>query len=98
MFDFGTETFWRLVHELRENMLSVAANEGVDLIFTSAYSHPEDPTRAIAGSRLSRQQVASSVSSRLTCENKVLESRLQSPSRAKMGKPAYVEAFRSNAP
>ena len=42
VFEFGTETFWRLVHRIREDVIESAAQDGVDIVYTSVYGHPRD--------------------------------------------------------
>ncbi len=96
VFDFDTDTFWRLVHELRENVLTAAAEEGINVIFTSVYEHPKD--LPLANRRFDIVEAAGGEVClvRLTSEPAVLESRLATPSRVAMGKLADVEIFRAN--
>jgi hypothetical protein len=46
IFEFGSEPFWDLVHELRIISIKHAAKNRVSaLVYTSAYSHPHDLKR-----------------------------------------------------
>lgn len=38
VFDFGTKSFWKLVHRIRLETISEAALENVNLIFTFCYA------------------------------------------------------------
>jgi dephospho-CoA kinase len=49
VFDFGTESFWRLVHQIRLMTIEESARSGTDLIYTSVYSHPNNQALLEAG-------------------------------------------------
>ena len=42
VFPRGSEAFGPLVHRFRRETFAAAAREGVDLVFTFVYAHPED--------------------------------------------------------
>src|SRR5919112_4990933 len=42
VFDFGTKPFWRIVGAVRDAVFEEAAANGVSLVTTFVYSHPED--------------------------------------------------------
>lgn len=42
VFDFGTPPFGRMLRAIRSAVLAEAAREGVSLVFTSVYAHPQD--------------------------------------------------------
>ncbi len=82
VFDFGTDAFWRLVHEIRFSTIQAAARENRSLIFTNVYAHPEDVANA-------EQRFAAVESSggrvclvQLTCPLEVLAERVQGDHRA----------------
>jgi hypothetical protein len=97
VFDFGTDTFWRLVHSIREEVISSAAQQGIDVIFTNVYEHPSDLPRALRRFELTEAAGGHVCPVKLTCELAVLESRLQTPDRGAMRKLTDVEVFRANA-
>ena len=95
IFDFGTDTFWRLVHEMRENVISAAAQEGVDMVFTNVYAHPDDLPQATRRFEVTEAAGGQVCLVRLTCNVETLESRVVSPERRTMGKLADLDAFRT---
>ena len=94
VFDFGTAPFGRLLRVMRAAMLAEAAREGVSLVFTSVYGHPqdlsymEDMCEAVEdnGGRVSLVQ--------LLCGLDELEGRVTAAHRVEMGKLASVEGLR----
>jgi hypothetical protein len=96
VFEFGTPTFWGLVHRLREDVFATAAREGVSLVFTNVYEHPHDLPIAerrfeiveAAGGRVCLVQI--------TCGLDELERRLPSPGRSALQELTDVEVFRAN--
>jgi hypothetical protein len=91
LFEFGTDAFWRLVHEIRLSTIEAAAREDRSLIFTNVYAHPEDLTNAErrfaavegVGGRVCLVQLTSAL--------EVLAARVLGDHRASMGKLANVE-------
>jgi hypothetical protein len=91
VFEFGTEPFWRLVFQIRRQVIEEAAAAGVSLIFTSVYNNPTDlplfQGRADAverhGGRVFLVQLKPS--------KEALLSRIESPDRVAMNKLASAE-------
>src|SRR5215213_6373557 len=42
VFDFGTKPFWKIVGSIRDMVFEEAAANGVSLVTTFVYSHPQD--------------------------------------------------------
>jgi hypothetical protein len=95
VFDFGSDAFWSLVHELRERVFETAAREGISLIFTNVYRHPEDFERAYRRFDLVEKHGGRICLVTLTCDQRVLEGRMASPSRAILHKLTNVEELRA---
>ena len=95
VFHFGTAPFWRLVLEIRERVIAAAALEGIDIVFTSVYEHPDDEPWV----RKLLEQVESADGNvclvKLVCAVDELERRVPSPERRAIGKIADVELFRA---
>jgi hypothetical protein len=91
LFEFGTDAFWRLVHQIRDSCIEAAAREDRSLIFTNVYAHPDDLVNAHrrfaaveeTGGRVCLVQLTSPVD--------VLADRVLGEHRAAMGKIAAVE-------
>jgi hypothetical protein len=96
VFEFGTDTFWRLVFQIRETIIGTAAREGVDLLYTSVYGHPDDLPLVNRRIVLVESAGGEVCLVRLTCDIDILETRLQSQSRAAMRKLTDIEAFRTS--
>ncbi len=96
VFDFGTATFWRLVFQFREAVIEAAAQDGVDLIYTSVYGHPDDLPLVNRRFGLVESAGGEVCLVRLSCDIDVLETRLPSSSRADMRKLTDVEVFRAS--
>lgn len=91
VFPFGSRPFGEIVKLLRWHVLEEAAREGVDLVFTFAYAHPEDepyvkeliePVRALGGEVLFVQ---------LVCAEAVHEGRFTAADRQTTAKLSEVE-------
>lgn len=95
VFEFGSDAFWSLVHELRERVIETAAQEGIDLIFTNVYRHPEDFERANRRFDMAERHGGRVCPVNLACEQAVLERRLASPSREAMRKLTDVDDLRA---
>ena len=94
VFAFGTEPFWRIVGTIRDLVFEEAAANGVSVVTTFVYSHPQDlpGTERRCASFESRGGRVLLV--RLFCAREELERRLPQPGRAEAGKLASVEMFR----
>ncbi|HEY0173721.1 MAG TPA: AAA family ATPase [Pyrinomonadaceae bacterium] len=93
VFDFGTKPFWKIVGAIRELVFEEAAADGVSLVFTFVYAHPQDApgVERMCGHFESRGGRALLV--RLACAREELERRLPQPSRAEAGKLASLEVL-----
>jgi hypothetical protein len=94
VFDFGTEPFWRIVGAIRNMVFEEAAANGVSLIFTFVYSHPQDLPNVERMCGLFEAQGGHALPVRLLCTREELERRLPRPDRAEAGKLASLETFR----
>ena len=94
VFDFGTKPFWRVVGTIRDLVFEEAAANGVSLVFTFVYAHPQDAPHVerMCGHFESRGGRALLV--RLSCAREELERRLPQPGRAEAGKLASLETLR----
>lgn len=94
VFDFGTKPFGRLVDLIRLAVFEEAAREGVSLVFTYVYAHPQDaPFVERVGETIERHG-GQLCFVRLTCDTNVLERRLTAEARARRGKLASTEVLR----
>ena len=94
VFDFGTRPFGRMVDLIRLAIFEEAAREGVSLVFTYVYAHPQDaPFVERVGEAVERHGGRLCLV-RLTCDTNVLERRLIEPARARRGKVASAEVLR----
>jgi hypothetical protein len=96
VFPRKSPSFGRLLTHFRREMLSEAAREGVDLVFTYVYVHPDDESnvRALAGPVLVSGGTVHFV--QLTCARPELLARVANESRRAYGKlndPAVVSTM-----
>lgn len=95
IFEFGTDRFWHLVHELRLRVMEAAAEEDIDLIFTNVYEHPNDYERADQRFRAVEQHGGRVLLVHLKCERKVHETRVESAARRELRKLSELDAWRT---
>lgn len=93
VFPFNSPAFWPLVRRFRHDMLTAASRDGVDLIFTYVYAHPDDQrnVRALIKPILVNGGAVHFV--QLTCAREVLLGRVASEPRRpyrKLVDPAAV--------
>lgn len=86
VFDFGTSSFWKLVGQLRKEVLGEAAKEGVDTIFTFVYAKGEDDEYVKEIVRTVKSHGGEVCFVRLHCTPKELDRRVANKSRKKIGK------------
>jgi hypothetical protein len=98
VFEFGTETFWRLVHRIREDVIESAARDGVDIICTNIYGHPKDIPLVRRRFNLTEKHGGRPCLVKLTCDRSVLEGRVVSEQRRAMKKLSDLDAFRTPLP
>jgi AAA domain len=94
VFDFGTEPFWRIVGTIRDLVFEEAAANGVSLITTFVYSHPQDLPGFERRLGSFEARGGRTLLVHLSCAREELERRLTRPGRAEAGKLASVETFR----
>lgn len=87
VFTHESEAYFRLLRQLRENVYSAAAREGVSFITTGVYRDTRDQDAAVMRS-LAPVYAAGGTALfvRLTCDRDVWLKRLQDPSRAPLRK------------
>jgi predicted kinase len=94
VFDFGTKPFWRVVGTVRDLVFEEAAANGVSLVFTFVYAHPQDATHVERMCGYFESRGGRALLVRLSCAREELERRLQQPGRAAAGKLAALETLR----
>ena len=94
IFEFGSASFWRLVHELRLRVMETAAQDDIDLIFTNVYEHSTDSQLAQGRFQAVEQRGGRVCLVALTCEASAHEGRVDSPSRKEMRKLADLDEWR----
>jgi hypothetical protein len=94
VFDFGTEPFWRIVGTIRDLVFEEAAANGVSLVTTFVYSHPQDLPGFERRCASFESRGGRVLLVRLLCDREELERRLPRPGRAEAGKLASLEMFR----
>jgi hypothetical protein len=94
VFDFGTKPFWRVVGTVRDAVFEEAAANGVSLVTTFVYSHPEDMPNFQRRWGFFEARGGRALLVRLICAREELERRLTRPDRAEAGKLASLETFR----
>ena len=94
VFDFGTQPFLRIVGTIRNLVFEEAAANGVSLIFTFVYSHPQDTPAVERLCGFFEAQGGRALLVRLFCAREELERRLPRPGRAEAGKLASLETLR----
>jgi predicted kinase len=94
VFDYGTPTFWRLVHSIREQVFEAAAQDDIDLVYTGIYEHPKDESLVARRLALVEDNGGRVCLVRLFCDPSLLEQRIASPSRRVIAKMTDVEQLR----
>jgi hypothetical protein len=93
IFEFGTPTFWRLVHGIRDEVMESAARDGVSLIYTAFYTHPEDLHHFERRRDIVERHDGQVLLVKLTCERPALEARVESESRRSLRKLSDLQAW-----
>jgi hypothetical protein len=94
VFDFGTESFWRLVHQIRLMTIEEAARSGTDLIYTSVYSHPNNQELLERRLEAVERHGGRVCLVQLLCSDAARESRLNGASRIELNKITSIELMR----
>jgi hypothetical protein len=95
VFEFGTPPFGRLIRVMREAVLAEAAREGIDLVFTSVYVHPQDigyMEQMCAAVENNGGEVALV---QLLCDLETLAERVEAESRLSASKLSSADALRA---
>ena len=91
VFEFGSKSFWKLVHQFRIDTIAEAARENVDLVYTFCYAkdfddaHVEEVEKAVVENGGELCLVL------LTAERSEIERRVLEESRLKYKKAATLE-------
>ena len=94
VFEFGTKPFFRIVGTVRDVVFEEAAANGVSLVFTYVYSHPQDMPHVERMCGFFESHGGRALLVRLFCERGELERRLPRPGRAEAGQLASLETLR----
>lgn len=86
VFPRGTPSFGRLVSHFRREVFAAAAQDGIDLVFTYVYAHPNDEPDVRAMIDPVDAHGGSVLFVRLVCAPEVLLSRVGAESRGGFGK------------
>jgi hypothetical protein len=96
VFDFGTEPFWQLVHQIRYEVIEEAARRDVSLIFTNVFDRAgDDAPRLEARFAAVEKQAGHVCLVQLVCSEAELKRRVKSPDRAAAGKIASPEVLQA---
>lgn len=95
VFEFGTPTFWRLVHAIRADVIESAATEDISLVYTGVYENPHDLPLVEHRFGLVEKHGGSALLVKLTCERATLEGRVESQSRRERRKLSELAAWRT---
>lgn len=94
VFEFGTKPFGRLVGTIRLATFGEAAREGVSLVFTFVYAHPQDAGFIERAHEAVEAHGGRVCLVRLVCDIDELERRLPAAERARRGKMASLDLLR----
>jgi len=94
LFDFGTEEFWKLTHELRRTAVAAAADQrDARVVFTNCYSSPHDDATVAALEREVTSRNGLFVPVFLECSMGELRRRVTAPSREEMRKIRSIQGL-----
>ena len=96
VFEFGTDTFFRLSHKFRLELIEAAAKEKVPgLIFTFVYAYPEDNAFVRKVVRRVEKHKGKVKFVRLSCDDDELHRRVVHPGRKKHRKLKHVNHLKA---
>lgn len=81
VFDFGTEPFWRLVHQFRIQTIGEAARQNVDLIYTFCYAKDSDDAHVAEVVKAVEENGGEIIFVLLVAEKETIEKRVLAESR-----------------
>jgi RNase adaptor protein for sRNA GlmZ degradation len=82
IFEFGTESFFKLVSTIRTETIAEAARQNVDLIYTFCYAKGSDDEHVKQIAEIAEQNGGQVNFVLLTCEKATLEARVKEQSRS----------------
>lgn len=95
VFGFGTKSLDKLVERIRVDVLEEAAREGVAVIFTFVYAHPQDVRYVERLCAAVEAHDGSICLVQLTCSRDAQEARVEHPDRGRRQKIRSVAAIRA---
>jgi hypothetical protein len=95
VFGFGTRSLGELVEQIRLSVIEEAAREGVDVIFTFVYAHPEDIGYVERICSAVERHAGAICLVQLTCTRDAQEDRVEQPDRARRKKVNSVGLVRA---
>lgn len=93
VFEFGSEPFWKLVHQFRIETIEEAARQNVDLIFTFCYAKDSDDEYVQTIINAVEQNGGEVCFIFLTAEKSEIEKRILSESRQSYSKMKSIEGL-----
>ena len=94
VFEFGTKSFWDLVHLIRVEAVSEAARVGRDLVYTFCYAKDSDDDHVAKIFNAVKKNGGEVCFVLLTAEKEILEKRVLEDSRRKFRKISSLEILR----
>jgi len=94
VFEFGTKSFWKLVHLIRLETIKEAARANQNLIYTFCYAKDEDDAHVAKITKLVETNGGEVCFVLLVCEKDELEKRVLEESRRKFGKVDNLKILR----
>lgn len=91
VFEFGSKSFWKLVHQFRIDTIAEAARENVDLIYTFCYAKDADDAHVAEVAKTVEENGGEICFVLLTAEKNAIEKRVVEESRLKYKKAASIE-------
>lgn len=91
IFQFGTESFFKLIHSFRLDVIREAARSDVNLIYTFCYAKDEDDAHVALVTKTVEENGSEICFVLLRCERGELEKRIFAESRKLLGKIKTLE-------
>jgi chloramphenicol 3-O-phosphotransferase len=95
VFGYGTESLKKLVEQIRVAVIEDAAREGVDVIFTFVYQHPQGAAYVERILSVVEVHAGAICLVQLTCSKEAQEDRVEQPDRGRRQKISSVAAIRA---